>query len=58
MEVKDKKYCVLCEVQGNDLVEAELMVKFNGDLIPVCRICHDLVEKDNLLSLLDEESDE
>ena len=51
-------YCVLCEARGDDNVEAEFRIEFNGDVIPVCAIHYDLVKSDNLYDILDEQSDE
>lgn len=58
MSPTDKKYCVMCEAQGYDYIEADHFIKINNDLIPVCSMHQELVKADNLLNILDEESSE
>lgn len=58
MDDKATATCILCEAQGTDNVEADFKAEFNGDFIPVCKVHYDLLEKDNLLNILDEQSGE
>jgi NAD-dependent SIR2 family protein deacetylase len=48
--------CVPCEATGKDEVLAVTTVHFNGQLIPCCEFCKDLIEKD--LLFYNEEPDE
>lgn len=49
--------CVMCEAQEDNDIQAELIVIFNNDRIPVCEVHAKLLIEDNLLGILDEKSD-
>jgi len=63
MKTNEPKYCIVCETEveigsRSKPNKAEYFEKFNGDLIPVCRMHKKVLRSEHLDDILDEQPDE